>query len=124
MKYFIYLVLTGMALICHACQLSHENNGFPSAVSFKKDGGTVKISGDDSITQIEIYDSDSTVYSVIKPERDSIYLNYGWLTARWRIADKDIYITAAPNGSEKNRKVKLYGYMGYEYAVIQVSQKH
>ena len=124
MKQLFYLIIAGVALLCHSCQFTHENNGYPPSVSFKKEGGTIRISGDYPMMQIEVDGKGTPVYSPIDNEKDSVCLEYEWLIVKWRIGGRDIYLTAEPNVGKKNRKVKLYGYMGYEYAEITVSQKH
>ena len=115
--------MTVMALTCFSCQFTHENNGYPSGVSFEKKGGTIKISGEKTLMSIEINEKDGHAMSM-PIENDSNCLQYKWLSVKWRAYDENIYITAEPNTTKKNRKIKLYGYVGYEYAVITVSQKH
>lgn len=123
MKHLFYLLWLGIALLCYSCQsFSHENNGYPASVTFPQDGGVIRISGNQSLMYIVIDEEDGHLGSATK--NDSNYLNFKWLSVKWKEWDNEIILTAEPNQEKKNRKIKLYGYMGHEYAEITVKQKH
>ena len=123
--YFLYfLILAGMALTGFSCQFTHDNHGYPSKVSFKKEGGEIKLSGDLGMYAIDLYDDNGREYSTHDMTNDSCYVQYHWLTIKWKYTQPGITLYAEPNTGKKNRSIKLVGYYDPEYAEIEVSQKH
>lgn len=108
-------------LTLSSCE-NQNNKGFPKDIVFHNDGGTVMISGDDSFGYLIIYDGDEE-YSSINLDNPSIIVSCDWLTAESLRGSKSLTLTAQPNQSGHKRKLKVFGYFGNEYAVINVTQK-
>lgn len=102
-KYLLHIVLAGMALLCHSCQLfMHDNNGYPSSVRFPKEGGTLRISGTQAITYIEIDEKDGHLSSGLI--NDSNYISFKWLSTKWKEWDTEFILTAEPTTGKKSRQ--------------------
>ena len=53
---------------------------------------------------------------------DTIVVEHNWLTVKSEKGSRAMTITAKPSESSKKRALKIYGYFGSEYAVIDVRQ--
>ncbi|EGN57929.1 hypothetical protein PRBRB14_16690 [Hallella multisaccharivorax DSM 17128] len=122
MKREIYLISLLLSLLLVACG-STDNYGYPSHITFEKDGGTKVCSGTSGCYQVEIHDYNgdgNTTYS--KGENDTIIATYDWLTVKFRLYTEVLKITALPNTTGKKRTLYLSGMVNDFSADIKVTQ--
>ncbi len=119
MKKIISLLITFLLLLSSCF---HEaNNGYPKCVELPSDGGTKKIFGADSFSYIIIRDG-SDEYAPKIDNAPTMTVSYDWLQVEYIRSNTYFTITAEPNRTGHKRKLKVEGYFGYEYAVIEVIQ--
>jgi hypothetical protein len=105
-----------------ACN-STDNYGYPSNITFEKEGGTKVCSGTSGCYLVEIheYNGDgNATYS--KGENDTIIATYDWLTVKFRQYTEVLSITASPNTTGKKRTLYLSGMVNDFSADIKVTQ--
>lgn len=118
MKRIIPFLMTFLLLLT-SCEFEN-NRGYPKKVKFPSSGGTEAYSGESSFAYFVIYD-DTDEY--VSDDGDSIItVSHDWLKAESVRGSKSITITAQPNNTGRQRKLKIFGYFGNEYAVINVTQ--
>lgn len=106
-------------LFLAACE-HQDNNGYPKSLVFNSNGGTEMISGDSSFAYILILDGVEEHPSKI--ENATIIVSHDWLQVESLQGSKSLTITAQPNKTGRQRKLKVFGYFGNEYAVIDIMQ--
>ena len=98
-----------------------DNNGYPKKVEFYNDGGTETISGEASFGYILIQAGTDEYAS--ENENSIITVSYDWLKVESPQGSKSMTLTVQPNSTGRQRKLKIFGYFGSEYAEIDVIQK-
>lgn len=118
MPKLISLLITFLLLLS-SCE-QQDNKGYPKSLVFNSNGGTEMISGDASFAYILILDGSDEHSSNI--EDTTITVSYDWLQVESLQGSKSLTITAKPNKTGRQRKLKVFGYFGNEYAVIDIMQ--
>ena len=103
-----------------------NNYGYPSKITFQKEGGTRFCSGTSGCYSIEIgnYNGDGagSIASGLD-SIDSIKVTYNWLTVKCRRSTSaQLKIVAAPNPSRKKRTLYMYPWIDDTFAEIKVVQ--
>ncbi len=126
-----HLIRCLIAFISLSCLLiscwNTDNYGYPSKITFGKEGGNKVCSGTSSCYTVEIYnyngDGESASIDVIKGENDSVIVTYQWLTVTYKpSAGPQLKITAQPNHTRKERKLYVSGMVDDSFAEIKVVQ--
>lgn len=121
LRYAILIsLLIAFLLLLSSCE-QQDNNGYPKSIEFHSNGGTEMISGDASFAYILILDGSDEHPS--NTEDATITVSYDWLQVESLQGSKSLTITAQPNRTGHQRKLKVFGYFGNEYAVINIIQK-
>ncbi|MCF0197788.1 MAG: hypothetical protein HUK02_00495 [Bacteroidaceae bacterium] len=118
------LLMVGLIVV--AC----ENHDYPKHLYFDRNGGTQTIYGNDCVYGLSIQDwqgvGKSSVSIVLT---DSIRVDYDWLSARavgvgdiTAINKNAITITAAPNTTNKKRRLIVRGMVDNSFAETIVTQ--
>ena len=100
-----------------------DNFGYPSKITFGKDGGTINCPGASGFYVVEIDDYNGTGASSFGPDTDSIRVTYDWLTAKCKKFGTQLKLIATPNHSGKKRRLYVYGAVDDDNAEIEVVQK-
>lgn len=119
MARFILLLITFLLLLW-SCE-QQDNNGYPKSIEFHSNGGIMMISGDASFAYILILDGSDEHTS--NTEDATIRVSHDWLQVESLQGSKSLTITAQPNKTGRQRKLKVFGYFGNEYAVIDIMQR-
>ena len=106
---------------------SSDNYGYPSKVTFGKEGGSKICSGTSNCYNVEINDYNgngkSTSIDAIEDENDSVVVTYQWLMVTYKpSAGPHLKITAQPNHTGKERKLYVSGMVDDSFAEIKVVQ--
>ena len=100
-----------------------DNFGYPSKVSFGREGGIKVVSGDHYLYNLEIADYNGDgAGSENSLDDDSLIVTYKWLTIKAKTRDNDLTIIAEPNTTGKSRKLYIYGGVQNQFAEIKVTQ--
>lgn len=90
----------------------YENGGFPSKVFFPADGGEMVIFGNDYPHFVEIRTYDGKSGDDVVFTDDSIFASNDWLELRAKEHSNVFELKAAPNSSQKKRKLYIDFYSG------------
>ena len=119
----LWIVVFCLILLLVACGPS-DNYGFPSKISFGREGGTKYCSGKQAIAGISISDyngNGDTKFS--EGENDTIITTCSWLKVKFRMLHgNEIKIIAEPNTTGKKRTLYVYGSVDNYDATIKVTQ--
>lgn len=126
--HLIRCLITSISLSCllSSCW-NTDNYGYPSKITFGKEGGSKICSGTSSCYTVEIYnyngDGESASIDVVKGENDSVIVTYQWLTVTYKPSTgPQLKITAQPNHKGKERKLYVSGMVDDSFAEIKVVQ--
>ena len=123
MKRNILIAFLLVPLLLVSCD--RENNfGYPSKVTFGREGGTKICSGTEGSVFLEIanYNGDA-IGDKGHIKDDSIKVTNDWLTVKCkRGSDRQLIMTAAPNHTGKRRRLYVYGVVDDRFAEIKVVQ--
>ena len=102
------LGIFSLVLLLSACERA-DNFGYPSKVSFGREGGIKVVSGNDYFYNLEIadYNGDGEC-SQNSMDDDSLIVTYKWLTIKAKTRDNNLTIIAEPNPTGKSRKLYIY----------------
>lgn len=116
------LSIFSLVLLLSGCE-KMDNFGYPSKVSFGREGGIKVVSGDHYLYNLEIadYNGDGEC-SQNSMDDDSLIVTYKWLTIKAKTRDNDLTIIAEPNTTGKSRKLYIYGGVQNQFAEIKVTQ--
>lgn len=125
MKYFTSILLLFIFTLT-SC-IEEEDYGYPSEISFPKNGGMLEFSGNPncSLRSIEIlnYNGDGNSASRHDSETsDSITVITGWLTVESPKTINKLILSASANTTHKDRKLYLYLSDGRSRQEIKVKQ--
>ena len=115
------------AIVCSSCE-EEQDFGFPTKIEISGNGETIDIKGTNdlppSIKQIELlnYNGDGNNSGLITEDKDCIETTTVWLTVKYFLAEYKLVVTAAPNETNKSRKLYLYLYDGKSRQEITVVQ--
>ena len=121
MRKYIPVLITFLFLLS-SC-FYHNNNGYPKKVVFYNEGGTETISGNYSFGDLIIQAGSEEYGSNVLLGDSIISVSYDWLKAETHRGAHSMTLTAQPNRTGRQRKLKIFGYFGNEYAEIDVIQK-
>lgn len=125
-KIFRYILFI-LPLLFISCE-EEEDFGFPSKIEISGNGETLNIKGSNDlppfIAQIELLNSngDGNNSGLITEEKDYIETTTDWLTVKYFLAEYKLVVTAAPNETNKTRKLYLYLYDGKSRQEIKIIQ--
>ena len=123
MKRKILLAFLFIPFLFTSCD-TDDNFGYPSKITFQKEGGTIFCSGAKSCYLIEIDNYNGNGAGSGIRDTDSIRVTYDWLTAKCKkFNDTKIELIATPNHSGKKRRLYVYGAVDDDDAEIEVVQK-
>ena len=116
------LGIISLVLLLSGCERM-DNFGYPSKVSFGREGGIKVVSGDHYLYNLEIADYNGDgAGSENSLDDDSLIVTYKWLTIKAKTRDNDLTIIAEPNTTGKSRKLYIYGGVQNQFAEIKVTQ--
>jgi hypothetical protein len=121
MKRKILLAFLFIPFLFTSCD-TDDNFGYPSKITFQKEGGTIFCSGAKSCYLIEIDNYNGNGAGSGVRDTDSIRVAYDWLTVKCKRYDKQLKMTAAPNPSRKKRTLYVYPAIFDTPAEIKVEQ--
>lgn len=123
MKRNILIAFLLVPLLLASCD-TENNFGYPSKVTFGREGGTKICSGTSSCYSIEVanYNGEGAgPQGGIKA--DSLKVTYEWLTVKCkRFVDTRLELMATPNHTGKRRTLYVYGWVNDHFADIKVVQ--
>ncbi len=122
MKRLICLLALPMLLIA-SCD-DTDNYGYPSKVSFGREGGTITVMGDYSFYNIAIrdYDGNGKEDSYLPTQNDTLVISYQWLTVKALSHEHKIILIAEPNNEGSSRKLYVTAAVDNFDAEIKVTQ--
>ena len=126
-KHILLLFSIIFSCLCISCE-EEEDFGFPSKIEMSGNGETIDIKGTNdlppSIKQIELlnYNGDGNNSGFITEDKDCIETTTDWLTVKYFSTEYKLVVTAAPNETNKTRKLYLYLYDGKSRQEITVVQ--
>ena len=98
-----------------------DNYGYPSKMTFEREGGTKFCSGTSSFYHVDINNYNG-IGAGSKVDTDSIKVTYDWLTVKGRKFDTQLEVIAAPNPSGKKRTLYVSPWIDNSFADIKVVQ--
>lgn len=103
MKAKLWAISVAIFAILTSCGPT-DNFGYPSKVTFGREGGTKICSGTSSFYYVGINNYDGNGSRIPQQgENDTLVATYKWLTVKYRIGmDSHIKIIAEPNTTGKN----------------------
>lgn len=128
-KFSILLLSVIIACIFTSCE-PEEDFGFPSKIEIAGNGRTIEIKGSNDlpsgIIQIEVldYNGNGNNSGLLSEEKDYIEATTDWLTVKYSFAEDKLVLIAAPNETNKNRKLYLYLLSGRSRQEITVIQSN
>ena len=97
--------------------------GYPSNISFPKEGGEKIIAGDQPFTSASIQDYKGNQGSIESGEGGKIYNVYDWLRVEYvELYNEELKVYAAPNTTNSKRILYIELYSGQEYHTVKVTQ--
>lgn len=121
MRNFLVLLCIIASTIILACT-SNGNFGYPSKITFPKEGGTKIISGTSSIYNIDITNYNGEGKNEKYHGQDTLILTCQWLTIKRKQYDTKFVIIAEPNTTGKKRTLYIAAFVDDEFAEIKVEQ--
>ena len=103
-----------------SCEIEN-NHDFPKSVHFSSKGGHEIVNGNETFAFLLIGDGTDEYSS--EEINDTITVSHDWLSVKSEKCSNSLIIHAEPSTLKKKRKLKIYGYFGREYAVIDVIQE-
>ena len=128
-KFSILLLSVIIACIFTSCE-PEEDFGFPSKIEISGKGEIIEIKGGNDlpagIIQIELldYNGNGNNSGLVSEENDYIEATTDWLTVKYSFAEDKLVLIAAPNETNKNRKLYLYLLSGRSRQEITVIQSN
>ena len=117
----ILIALLFIPLLLASCE--EDNYGYPSKMTFEREGGTKICSGTSSFYCLEINNYNGIGAADNISDTDSIKVTYDWLTIKCKkFTDSQLKMIAAPNPSGKKRTLYVYGHVNDSFAEIKVEQ--
>ena len=102
------LSIFSLVLLLSGCERM-DNFGYPSKVSFGREGGIKVVSGNDIFHYLEIADYNGDgASSENSLDDDSLIVTYKWLTIKAKTRDNNLTIIAEPNPTGKSRKLYIW----------------
>lgn len=118
----IKTILCCFTLLCISCE-KEVDLGYPSNISFTKDGGEKTITGDQPFTFAVIEDYKGNHGSIEIGEDGKLYNIYDWLRVEYvELYNEKLKIYANPNTTSRQRTLYIELYSGQEYHVVKVTQ--
>ncbi|MCH4017804.1 MAG: hypothetical protein LKK21_10200 [Prevotella sp.] len=121
MKRKILIAFLFIPFLLASCE-TDDNYGYPSKITFQKEGGIIFCSGAKSCYLIEIDNYNGNGAGSGIRDTDSIRVTYDWLTVKCKRYDKQLKMTAVPNPSKKKRTLYVYPAIFDTPAEIKVEQ--
>lgn len=107
-----------------SCYYDKDNNGYPDTVEFPPEGGVKIAHGLRPFVGVEIEEgAKDSEFVNFWDDLDSVVVKYHWLTVVGSGQENSIKIIAEPTDISKNRSLRITGFLGNEYAEIDVIQK-
>ena len=107
MKRKILIAFLFIPFLFASCE-TDNNYGYPSKITFQKEGGTIFCSGTSGCYSIEIDNYNGNGKGSGVRDTDSIRVTNNWLTVKCKRYDKQLKLTAVPNPSKKKRTLYVY----------------
>lgn len=124
MKNFRLLVALLSPFMLSSCEFDEVNLGYPSEVTFDKEGGVSVVSSNENtpITSANIVDYETGEQgSVVEREDGTLCSTYEWLKVEYLQGGSEVTITAETNNTQ-SRTLHIEIYQGNEYQSIKVFQ--
>ena len=125
---FFTLFMCCISFLCPSCEFSEVDLGYPHKIYFPKEGGELIITGEKTYGHAQIQDYKGNHGSIEYGEDSIRYIVYDWLKIQ-EIKEPEahygynIRICAAPNPTNRKRKLYIELYRGPEYQVVKVTQE-
>ncbi|MDD7303143.1 MAG: hypothetical protein SPF56_08265 [Bacteroidaceae bacterium] len=118
--YFALLLLSIFFVACNR----FDNYGYPSKITFGREGGTRTCEGEHTFYHVDISDYNGNDENTItEGENDTIVVTKDWLSVKYRVGrDYDVKIIASPNTTGKKRSLYVSGMVDNSFADIKVTQ--
>lgn len=102
-----------------------DQHGYPRGVDINRNNDEVVLSGKKAPYSYVIQDSQLNDHAgELNEAKDSMAAQWDWLTVKSSVLSDEIILTARPNTTGKDRKMRLYLYFpGNDYAEITVRQQ-
>jgi nitrous oxide reductase accessory protein NosL len=108
MKRKILIAFLFIPFLLASCE-TDDNYGYPSKITFQKEGGIIFCSGASGCYSIDIDNYNGDGATSLESDRDSIKVTYDWLTVKCkRSTSAQLEMIAAPNPSKKKRTLYVY----------------
>ena len=115
--HILWMILVPVFII--SCD-KEDNHNFPKSIHFPAKGGYKIVSGNDPFAFLLIGDGTDEYHS--DEINDTITVSHDWLSVKTEKGSNSLIIYTEPSTLIKKRSLKIYGYFGREYAVIDVIQ--
>ncbi len=124
MKKITYIILVfSLFHLLVSCGTWSDQMGYPDKVTMPKEGGEIKITGDEPIADFELVDEELNRKGVDDSvESDMLSVTFQWLTVEYPKGGTTFIIKANPSLDEKKRKMRIRAYSGPAFADIVVWQ--
>lgn len=117
---FTFLLLPFLLIGC----ILFDNFGYPSKMSFGRDGGTKICTGDESFYNLTISDNDGNEYNTpVEREDDTIIITKDWLTLKYKWGECQFKVIAEPNTTGKKRSYNVFAMVDNQFASIKITQE-
>ncbi len=116
----ILIALLFIPLLLASCE--EDNYGYPSKMTFEREGGTKFCSGKYSCYSMGIKNYNGIGATSKGKAMDSIKVTYDWLTVKCRRFGTQLEVIAAPNPSGKKRTLYVSPWIDNSFADIKVVQ--
>lgn len=107
-----------------SCYYDKDNNGYPDSVEFPPEGGVKIVYGARALVGVEIEEgAEDSKFETFWDDKDSVVVKYHWLTVVGKYQENSIKIIAEHTDISKKRSLRITGFLGDEFAEIDVIQK-
>lgn len=107
-----------------SCYYDKNNNGYPGSVEFPPEGGVKIAYGLRLFVGVEIEEgAKDSEFVNFWDDQDSVVVKYHWLTVVGCAQENGIKIIVEPTDISKKRSLRITGFLGDEFAEIDVIQK-
>lgn len=126
MRTINYLVIIISSFFMMSCY-EQDNYSYPEVVSFNKDGGEIKVRGENSLCSFAFVTTDTDDFlgssrNDYTEGVDTIWGTYDWLTVKTKTYSHEIVLSAKPLEGDKGRSVRVELHFGNKWGEIKVKQ--
>lgn len=122
-NYILIIISSFFMMSCY----EYDNCSYPEAVSFNKDGGEIKVKGDDFPMNFVFSTPDTDDFlgssrNDFTEGVDTIWGTYDWLTVKTKTCSHEIVLSAKPLEGNKARALVVGLNFGDKWGEIKVKQ--